>query len=436
MSVTYSRREIDRRLFALAIPALGTLAVEPLYVAADTAIIGRVGSSELAGLAAAGAVLSLIVAGSNFLEYGTTERVARAHGAGDNARVRALAAHALGIGMALGILCFVVIISLARPLISLFDLSPETTAHAVRYLQVAAVGLPAIVTVIASQGVLRGLSQYRRPLRVLFASNILNVVLEVPMVIGFGWSVTGSALSTVIAQYVAAALLLRSTIQALGGWSPVELQSTLLWDLMKIGRQLGLRVASMLAVFTGATALAAKSGDVVLAAHQIVNGVFLLLALSLDALAVPAHTLLAESSGADSDVTTRLMSQRVYFWSLVAGVGLAVGVAATSGLIPGLFTSDGSVQSTTSSGLLMLAAVLVPGAIAFGGDGVLIGLGDHEFLGYSAFIHTAILSFALLSDHVRSGPGLGTVWALLLGWMIIRAITVIWRTKYLLNRDC
>ena len=73
-----SRQHVDRRLFRLALPALGTLAVEPLYVATDTAIIGRVGAEELAGLAAAGTILAVIVAGTNFLAYGTTERIASA----------------------------------------------------------------------------------------------------------------------------------------------------------------------------------------------------------------------------------------------------------------------------------------------------------------------------------------------------------------------
>jgi hypothetical protein len=68
--------ETDRRIVGLAIPALGTLAAEPLYRIVDTAIVGRLGTDQLAGLAIAVTVLALVVAGSNFLTYGTTQRVA------------------------------------------------------------------------------------------------------------------------------------------------------------------------------------------------------------------------------------------------------------------------------------------------------------------------------------------------------------------------
>ena len=71
----------DRRIVALALPALGALAVEPLYVLVDTAIIGHLGTEPLAGLALASTVLLLVVAGCNFLAYGTTQRVAHQRGA-------------------------------------------------------------------------------------------------------------------------------------------------------------------------------------------------------------------------------------------------------------------------------------------------------------------------------------------------------------------
>ena len=71
----------DRTIIRLAVPALGSLAVEPLYVLVDTAIVGRLGTAQLGGLALAATVLSFVVAGCNFLTYGTTERVARRLGA-------------------------------------------------------------------------------------------------------------------------------------------------------------------------------------------------------------------------------------------------------------------------------------------------------------------------------------------------------------------
>ena len=427
------RQRVDRTLFRLALPALGTLAVEPLYVATDTAIIGRVGSDELAGLAAAATVLALVVAGTNFLAYGTTERVANAIGAGNVGRSSSFARHALVLGAFIGACACVVLILLADNLISLLGAGVEVSGHATRYLSIAAFGLPAVVVMIAAQGVLRGHSDYRRPFVVLMVSNILNAAIEIPLVLWAGWSIAGSALSTVVAQWVGAIWLVAICRPFLGLNHKFSFDRIIAIDLLRVGRDLGIRVGSMLAIFTATTVLAARSGDDVLAAHQIVNGTFLLLALCLDAISIPAHTLLGESSGSGERAKQALIASRVYFWSVVVGLAIAVLVFALAGQLPLLFTSDEVVGDAASEGLRLLAIALVPGAIAFGGDGILIGLSDNRFLGFAAFAHTVLMAGALLFSEVRQGPGLAVIWALLASWMTMRAITVALRSRALLS---
>jgi len=249
-----------------------------------------------------------------------------------------------------------------------------------------------------------------------------------------GWSITGSALSTVIAQYVGAMWLLKICVPHLSNNEGWRLDRTMLFDLLRVGRDLGIRVFSMLAIFTSSTVLAARSGDAVLAAHQIVNGSFLLLALCLDAVSIPAHTLLGESRGSGERKNQRLIAQRVYFWSAIVGICIAIVVFILSDVLPSLFTANEAVRDAASGGLQLLAVGLIPGAIAFGGDGVLIGLSDNRFLGVAAFGHTVMMASVLLFDSVRNGPGLATIWGLLAFWMLIRAVTVVSRSRLLLNR--
>ena len=284
-------------------------------MATDTAIIGRVGAEELAGLAAAATVLALIVAGTNFLAYGTTERVANARGAHDAARATSFARHAVVLGALIGLFACVLLLALAEPLVAVLGAGDEVTSHGTRYLKIASLGLPAVVVMVATQGVLRGHADYRRPFVVLMVSNLLNALIELPLVFWAGWSITGSALSTVIAQYVGALWLLKLALPHLNLGSKQRFERRIVTDLLRVGRDLGIRVFSMLAIFTASTVLAARSGDAVLAAHQIVNGTFLLLALCLDAVSIPAHTLLGESRGAGQRQYQRLIAQRVYFWS-------------------------------------------------------------------------------------------------------------------------
>src|SRR4030081_3222434 len=75
------RTEHAREILRLAVPALGALAAEPLYILADTAIVGHLGTRELSGLAVAGTVLTSAFTVFNFLAYATTGAVARHVGA-------------------------------------------------------------------------------------------------------------------------------------------------------------------------------------------------------------------------------------------------------------------------------------------------------------------------------------------------------------------
>jgi putative MATE family efflux protein len=431
--VDRSRRAIDRQILSLAIPALGALAVEPLYVAVDTAIIGRVGTSELAGLAGAGTVLSLVIAGCNFLAYGTTERVARARGTGDLARARLVATQALWVALALSAIAVPLLAVLSEPLVALLGLRGDAAFHSVRYLRIALLGIPAVLMAIAAQGVLRGIGDYRRPLWILLLGNSVNVVLEVPMVLIWNMSMTGSALSTVISQYLVAMCfwpILRPHLAPPGSRRPAR---EVMQSLLAVGGNLALRVGAMLVVLTGATVLAARSGETDLAAHQIVVGVFMLLALALDALAVPAHTLIGQLMGAADISLARLIAQRVVVLSAMTGSLLAVALIACSGPISRLFSADQAVSGAAVGGLVVLGTVLLPGALAFAGDGVLIGAGDHRFLGRAAVVQALVLIPIVLVPGIGAGPGVTSVWILLGCWMVVRASTVMLRMKAVLH---
>src|SRR4029079_16725017 len=93
------RGELDRRIVRLAIPALGTLAVEPLYVLVDTAIVGHLGTAPLAGSPIAATILLTITSFVMFLEYGVTPDVARALGRGDRRTAGVAASDSLSIAV-------------------------------------------------------------------------------------------------------------------------------------------------------------------------------------------------------------------------------------------------------------------------------------------------------------------------------------------------
>ena len=99
----WSLDALDRRILLIAVPALGSLLVEPIYVLTDTAVVGRLGTVPLGGLALASTVLNTLVWVFNFLSYGTTVRVAVRRGRGDRAGAATDALQALWLALGIGV---------------------------------------------------------------------------------------------------------------------------------------------------------------------------------------------------------------------------------------------------------------------------------------------------------------------------------------------
>lgn len=411
---------VDRRIVALAIPAFGALAAEPLYRLVDTAIVGRIGKEELGGVAIAVSILSLVIAGSNFLAYGTTQRVANRLGSSDAAGAANVGVQATWLAGMIGVVAAPLLVLLAEPFTDLLGASDEVLPFAVTYLRISAIGVPFVLVGLAAQGTQRGASDYRSPLIVLVVSNVVNVVVEVVLVFGFDLGVAGAAWSTVVAQILAGTALLMLARPHLRSASSMRPMWSEMGPLLSAGRHLLLRVSAMLVVFTGATSLAARVDDATLAAHSIAITMFLFLALTLDALAVPAQTLVAEELGRGGNGAAEV-NRRAVRLSLAVGLGLAIVVAASAPLVARVFTDEGDVISRATVALWFLAAILIPGSLAFATDGSLIGAGDYAFLGRAAVGY--LVAVIPIAAAVMLVPGLGIagIWLGLLVWMTLRA---------------
>jgi len=432
MQSAEQNRLVDRRILALALPALGALAVEPIYVIVDTAIVGRLGTPHLAGLAVAAAVLSFVFASANFLTYGTTQQSAGLIGAGDSVGAAEVGVQALWVAVLVGTPVAMLLVAFAEPLCQLLGADTASIVHAVSYLRWSAIGVPFFFVTLAAQGFLRGASDYLTPLWILVAANVANLGLELLLVYGFDLGVAGSAIGTVIAQIGAAMAFLWRVRPRLAIAVVRRPQRERIATLMTAGRHLLLRVGSMLVVFAGATAIAARISAATLAAHQIGYVIFFFTALVLDALAVPAQTIVAEDLGAQQRTSAAVVARRAVRLSIIVGLGMAVLMAIAAPMIPHLFSNDPDVISEARIALWFLAAMLVPGAIAFAHDGVLIGAGDYRFLGRAALAYlVAVLPLAAVVLLVPQ-LGIAGIWGALVLWMVLRAGVNDHRTRRLL----
>jgi len=418
-----SRRELDRRIISLAIPALGTLAIEPIYVLVDTAIVGRLGTPQLGGLAIATTILLTVISLTASLEYGITPDVAFAHGAGRSDDARAAATAALRLALMIGVPMATIVATLAHPLVWLLGGRGDVLGYAVTYLRISCVGLPFVLITYVGHGVMRGVNQLTKPLQIVLVANVANLILEVIAVYWLDLGVAGSAWSTVIVQAGAAMMFLRVLRPHRGGGRP---SPELMTKLLRSGVHFAVRSLAMFTVWITATSVAARVDTPTLAAHQVLTQLFMFLALGLDALAIPAQSLVAGALGRDNTDEALFVGRTSNRLSLWCATVLALVLAASSAVLPYVFSSDPAVHSRLTAGLLILAVMQFPGAIAFAFDGALIGAHDERWLARQAVIN--LVGFAPLAIATLLYPqlGLAGLWGAQLSWMTMRAI-VNWR---------
>jgi len=416
------RDDLERRIVRLAIPALGTLAVEPVYVLVDTAIVGRLGTPQLAGVAIASIVLLNVVAVLSFLEYITPD-IAFAVGAGNTDDARRRAAQGVWLSLSLGIPFALGLVALARPLCWLIGARDEVLHHAVTYLTISAIGLPFILLAFLGHGVLRGYNNLKTPLKIVVVANVANVVLEIVAVYVWHWGVAGSAASTVVVQAAAAAAFMYALRRHFTAARP----SWVVWrPLLTMGAHMAVRSMAMYAVWDITVVIAAHLDAPTVAANQVVTQLFMFLALVLDALAVPLHSLVAGELGAGNvDEARRIgrISVRLSLWAAL-GIGALLDVATP--WLARLFSTDPAVQSRLTGALLVLAVMQIPGAVAFALDGALIGAHDMAWLGRQAVRNLVAFAPLAIATVVWPRLGLAGLWGAQMCWMITRA-TVNWR---------
>ena len=416
--MTRLRSPHDGEILRLAVPALGSLAAEPLYILVDTAIVGHLGRPQLAALGIAAFVLSGLFAIFNFLQYGTTAQVARAVGAGHDEAAARMGAQALWLSLAFGVGVAGLVALLAEPIVSAMGGDGETADYAVTYLRIASVGFPAAFLALGGQGYLRGVADLRTPLAILVAGNVLNVVLEVWFVYGLDWGIEGSAWGTAIAQLtmgvgLVVAVLRRATRLFM------RPRLALARRLLSVGRWIFIRTVALMSSFVLAGAVAARFGDASLGAHQIAFQLWVFLALVLDAVAIAGQIIVGRELGAGRSERAYEASARMIWLSVALGTVFAGALALGVGLIPQAFTGD---EATLDQAALLwpLFALTLPFAGAvFALDGILIGASDGPYLAASMLAAFGACA-AALAVVLAADWGVRGVWASLVLLILVR----------------
>ncbi|MEU2891634.1 MATE family efflux transporter [Streptomyces albidoflavus] len=423
------RRQHDREIVALAVPAFGALVAEPLFVMADSAIIGHLGTARLAGLAVASALLTTAVSIFVFLAYATTGAVARRVGAGELSAAIRQGMDGIWLALILGAAVIAVVLPTAPALIDLFGASDTAAPYAVTYLRISSFGIPAMLVVLAATGVLRGLQNTRTPLYVAIGGFVANAVLNVVLVYGAGLGIAGSAWGTVIAQCGMAAVYLVVVVRgARKHGASLRPDAAGIRASAQAGAPLLVRTLSLRAVLMIATAVAARLGDTEIAAHQIILSLWSLLAFAMDAIAIAGQAIIGRYLGAGDSAGAKAVCRRMVEWGIGSGIALGVLVIVSRPLFIPLFTSDGAVKDAAFPALVVVALCQPLSGIVYVLDGVLMGAGDGPYLAWAMLLTLAVFTpFALLIPSW--GGGLTAVWGAMTLMMVTRAVTLGLRTR-------
>ena len=420
---------LNRDILKLALPALGALIAEPLFLMLDSVMIGHLGTVPLAGLGIASAVLQTIVGLMVFLAYSTTPAVARKFGAGDARSAVSVGIDgmwlALGLGAVLATAGY-----LATPwLVSWFNAPADVAAQATIYLGISMGGLPAMLIVFAATGLLRGLQNTVTPLWIAGAGFGANALLNYIFIYGFGWGIGGSAAGTVVAQWgmVGAYVLIVARL-ARRHDARLRPQRDGVAGNARSGGWLLLRTVSLRLTLLLTVAVATSLGTEELAGWQIAFTMFSFAAFALDALAIAAQALIGLALGRDDPRAARLVLRRTLAWGAWFGVIVGALIGGLSGVIGLMFTGSADLAALVMPALIVLAVAQPICGMVFVLDGVLMGAGDAKYLAIVGLLNLVPTLPALWLVAVLHPTGAwGLVWVAICFfglYMVVRLVTL------------
>lgn len=366
------------RVLKIALPIVLSGATVPLIGAVDTAVVSQTGAIAPTGGVGIGAViLSTIYWVFGFLRMGTTGLVGQAEGAGDRAEVSALLSRALLIALAAGLGLMLLQGMIFRGAFWLSPASDEVEGLAEEYLSIRIWSAPAAIAVYALTGWLIAMEQTGRVLILQLVMNGVNIVLDLWFVLGLGWGVSGVAIATVIAEVTGATLGLWLCAAAFRGndwrdWPRVFDRARVI-NMALINRDILLRSAALMAIFTSFTLFGARLGDVTLAVNQVLIQFLTVSAYALDGFAHAAETLVARAVGRRDVARVRRAGLLCAFWGLVAAGLLAVVYGLFGPMLIDIMHKGVEVQQAARGYLIWVALAPLLGVWAFTLDGIFIG---------------------------------------------------------------
>lgn len=416
--------QMDKRIADIAIPALGTLSLDPLIALADMACVGYLGAAALGAVGVSNNVFNLSFTCFNFLGMATTPAIARSFGRNDAAEASRLISQAMWVAFVSGVSAMIALTVYTAPLVSFFGANAAIAPQAVMYLRARIVAAPFFLSSMVANGAFRGFQDTRTPFMVGITANMINLILFPTLIFGFKMGIVGAGVATASGQIVSGtalfALLLRTGRLRLVDLRKIPNPMQVL-PLLRTGAVLSVRTLSIFSTISFATATAARLGTIEVAAFEIGRQIFALFARLLDAISVAAQSLVALTLGQGDAQRARDIANRILQLGVTMGCAFVGILMLTINHAPRLFTSDPAVSAMVSATFPWMAAVQPINGVVFVMDGIYTAGRKFTSLSTAIFIAACCSSAALFMVR-RMSLSLPAVWAGLNIMMILRAL--------------
>lgn len=347
----YTSVSLNRAILLLAVPMVLEMVLESLFAVVDVAWVGRLGANAVATVGLTESMLSLVFAVGMGLSLSTTAMVARRIGEKnpEGAAVAAVQAIVLGliVSLAIGLPCLLY----APQLLRLMGASPEIVAVGSGYTRICLGGSCAVLLLFLNNAIFRGAGDAAIAMRLLWVSNIINLILDPCLIFGVGpfpkLGVTGAALATFTGRSIGVMYqfyrLLKGTERIRILTRQIRVRFDVLWRLVRVSLTGILQFAIAHTSWIGLVRIVSIFGAAALAGYTIAIRVVIFAILPSWGLSNAAATLVGQNLGAGKPDRAEAAVWRTGFYNMLflGGVGVFFVLFATP--IVRLFISDPTV---------------------------------------------------------------------------------------------
>ena len=411
---------INRRILAIAWPAIVSNITAPLLGLVDTAIAGHLGSAAALGAIALGStVFNLLYWLFGFLRMSTAGITAQAYGAGDRHAQALSLRRALAMALAFGVVIIAISPWLSDGALRFLDADDSVGPSAALYIEILVWGAPAMLATYSLSGWLVGMQNTRLPMAIAIMTNVVNISASAVFVFVLGMNIEGIALGTLTAQWTSA---LTCLVCVWRKYRPLPCPPGQLFKgagrLMSINADIFLRTLCMGGVTAWFTRAGASQGVEVLAANALLMQLFLLFSYFSDGFTNAGEARAGKSFGAGDNAMTRAVVRALLKWGAAIAVVFAAAYFLCGEWILGVLTDRAEVVATAGEYLPWAAAVPLCGITAFIYDGVFAGITNTRAMLWSVALGMA--AFFATYFTLRAAMGNHALWMAFLVYLAVR----------------